>query len=116
MEAYHTICKELSAYGNGLAEKFEVVALNKIDALTANEITEKEAALRNACGKDVLTLSAVSGEGVKSALRVLMTHIAARGAPKKFASPSPKKAGHHEREIEGSKTPCCENWFGFTSR
>ena len=88
MEAYHTIREELSAYGNGLAEKFEVVALNKIDALKANEITEKEAALREACGKDVLTLSGVSGEGVKTAIRILMTYIAARGAHKKVREPT----------------------------
>jgi len=81
-DAYRTIRGELTAYGNGLAEKSEVVALNKIDALTAEEIAEKEAALREACGKDVLTLSGVSGEGVETALRTLMVYIAARDVPK----------------------------------
>ena len=81
VKAYHTIRKELLAYGNGLAEKYEVVALNKTDALTAGEITEKQAALREACGKDVFTLSGVSGEGVETALRALMIYIASRDAP-----------------------------------
>lgn len=87
VEAYHTIRKELLAYGNGLAEKFEVVALNKIDALTADEITEKQAALREVSGKDVFTLSGVSGEGVETALRALMIYIAARDAPQKEREP-----------------------------
>ena len=87
VEAYHTIHKELLAYGNGLAEKFEVVALNKIDALTADEITEKQAVLKEVCGKDVFTLSGVSGEGVETALRALMIYIAARDAPQKEREP-----------------------------
>ena len=87
VEAYQTIRKELLAYGNGLAEKFEVVALNKIDALTADEITEKQAALREVSGKDVFTLSGVSGKGVETALRALMIYIAARDAPQKEREP-----------------------------
>ena len=87
VEAYQKIRKELLAYGNGLAEKFEVVALNKIDALTADEITEKQAALREVSGKDVFTLSGVSGKGVETALRALMIYIAARDAPQKEREP-----------------------------
>ncbi|MDB3953310.1 GTPase ObgE [Alphaproteobacteria bacterium] len=87
VKAYHTIREELLAYGNGLAKKYEVVALNKIDALTAGEITEKQAALREACGKDVFTISGVSGEGVETALRALMIYIAARDAPQKEREP-----------------------------
>ncbi|MBL23868.1 MAG: GTPase ObgE [Rhodospirillaceae bacterium] len=74
-DAYHTIRAELTAYGAGLAEKTEIVALNKVDAIDAEIAKEKRAALSKAAGKDALMLSGVSGEGVEQALRDLITHI-----------------------------------------
>src|SRR3546814_5318107 len=50
--AYRTVRRELEAYGGGLAEKAEVVALNKVDALDAATREPKQAALRKAIGKD----------------------------------------------------------------
>ncbi|MGE3302808.1 MAG: GTPase ObgE [Hyphomonadaceae bacterium] len=69
--AYRTVRRELEAYGGGIAEKPEIVALNKIDALTPEERTKKRAALRRAAGKPVLLVSGVSGEGVREALRAV---------------------------------------------
>ena len=40
-KAYKTIRGELAAYGDGLAEKPEIVALNKIDALDAGRAQEE---------------------------------------------------------------------------
>src|SRR5438046_1724192 len=39
-EAYKTVRAELEAYGAGLGQKAEIVALNKIDAMTADEIKQ----------------------------------------------------------------------------
>jgi len=58
--AYHTIRGELAAYGHGLDEKTEFLALNKVDALTDEDRKEKLAALREASGGEVLAISAVS--------------------------------------------------------
>ncbi|MGJ8529948.1 GTPase ObgE [Maritalea sp.] len=58
--AYKTIRGELAAYGHGLDEKLEILALNKIDALTDEEREEKLEALREASGGEVLAISAVS--------------------------------------------------------
>ncbi len=69
--AYKTVRGELEAYGGGLTDKPEIVALNKIDALTPEERTKKRAALKRACGKSVVMLSGVSGEGVKDALQAI---------------------------------------------
>ncbi len=69
--AYKTVRRELEAYGAGLEDKPEIVALNKIDALTPDEIKKKRDALRRAAGKRVLLVSGVSGAGVKEALREL---------------------------------------------
>ena len=69
--AYKTVRHELAEYGADLNEKLEVVALNKIDALTDDMIAEKSAELSAAAGQEVLTISGVAGMGVEQALRRL---------------------------------------------
>src|SRR5205085_3565418 len=44
--AYKPVPAELKAYGHGLAEKPEIVALNKADALSADQIQQQTASLR----------------------------------------------------------------------
>jgi GTP-binding protein len=74
-EAYKTIRGELSAYGHGLMEKPELVALNKADAMDAAEIKRQMARLARAAKKSPLLLSGVSGEGVTEVLRALFEVI-----------------------------------------
>lgn len=74
-EAYHVIREELAAYGAGLDEKPEIVALNKIDALDAETVAERKAALEEACGAEVLAISGVSRVGVINALRAIKSFI-----------------------------------------
>jgi GTP-binding protein len=70
--AYKTIRGELAAYDEALAEKPEIVVLNKIDALSADDIKAKVAALERASKAEVLTTSGVTGQGVDQVLyRVL---------------------------------------------
>jgi GTP-binding protein len=69
--SYRTIRAELRAYGHGLAEKPEVVALNKIDALDAAAVKEKQTKLRRSARKPVHLLSGVSGEGRDAVLQAL---------------------------------------------
>jgi GTPase len=66
--AYKTVRAELKAYGADLTKKKEIVALSKCDALDADTIAEKLAALRAVARKKPMVLSAVSGLGVKDAL------------------------------------------------
>ena len=80
--AYRTIRTELAAYGSGLAEKPEIVVLNKIDALTPEEIDARAATLAMAAGiDDVHRISGVSGEGVDALFAVLQQHISAARTP-----------------------------------
>lgn len=67
--AYRTVRAELEAYGGGLAEKAELVALNKCDALDGATVARKRAALSRAIGKPVAVISGVSGAGVVELLR-----------------------------------------------
>jgi GTP-binding protein len=79
--AYKTIRAELSAYGHGLADKPEIVALNKADALGAGEIKQQAARLKRAVKGSPLIISAVSGQEVPEVLRALMAVIEnARGS------------------------------------
>ncbi|MBM3600263.1 MAG: GTPase ObgE [Alphaproteobacteria bacterium] len=73
--AYKTIRRELKAYGHGLDRKPEIVALNKIDALTDENIATRQALLAKAARKKVYRLSGVSRAGLPEVLRALMVRI-----------------------------------------
>jgi GTP-binding protein len=77
VEAWRTVRAELSAYGAGLADKPEIIALNKTDAMTPRQAAARRAALARASGRPVLMLSAATNHGVAEALRALQTAITA---------------------------------------
>ena len=78
---YKTVRAELEAYGHGLEDKPEIVALTKADAMTPEEIKSQKAKLKRACGQTPFVLSAHSGQGVQEALRALMQVIEGARAP-----------------------------------
>lgn len=71
-KAYKTVRREIEAYGEGLAEKPEIVALSKIDALDPETLKQQVERLKRAAKGKPLLLSAVSGEGVEAALTALL--------------------------------------------
>ena len=75
IEDHRTIIGELEAYGGDLALKPRVTALNKIDALDADERAEARAALESAVGGPVMMMSGVSSEGVTDVLRAVRGQI-----------------------------------------
>ncbi len=81
-EAYKTVRKELKAYGHGLAEKPEIVALTKSDAMTPEAIKEQSARLKRAAKRAPLVISALSGDGVQDVLRALLKIINEAQVPK----------------------------------
>jgi len=70
--AYRTVRGELKAYGGNLARKKEIVALNKTDAMTPEDIEAKRAQLARVSRKTVHVISGVSGQGVQPLLHELM--------------------------------------------
>jgi GTP-binding protein len=74
-EAYAVIRGEIEAYGAGLEDKPEVLALSKADAVPKEEIKKKTRALKKAAGVTPLIVSAASGEGVTEVLRALVPEI-----------------------------------------
>ncbi len=75
LRAWRTVRDELVAYGGGLAEKPELIGLNKIDAMTPREAASRAAALRRASGRPVMLLSGATGKGVPEVLRALQNII-----------------------------------------
>jgi GTP-binding protein len=73
--AYKTVRAELEAYGQGLTDKPEIVALSKADALMPEAIKAQTAKLKKACKKTPLVLSSASGQGVTEVLRALWKFI-----------------------------------------
>src|ERR1700693_5329416 len=78
--AYKIVREEMAAYGHALADKPEIVALSKADALSPEMLKEQKARLKRAAKKTPLVLSAVSGAGVPEALRALLGIIDAAKA------------------------------------
>jgi len=73
--AYKTVREELSAYGHALADKPEIVALTKADALDPPAIKQQLARLQRAAKKKPFVVSAVSGDGVADVLRAVLAVI-----------------------------------------
>src|SRR6202166_723300 len=72
---YKTVRTELEAYGQGLTDKPEIVALSKADALTPEAIKAQTAKLKKASKKMPLLLSSASHQGVPEILRALWKYI-----------------------------------------
>jgi len=89
IEDHRTIVGELEAYGDVLADKPRLTVLNKIDALDPEERAFLREELESAAGMPVMTMSAVTGEGVDEVLRALRQRIDAHRR---------RAAGHREPE------------------
>jgi GTP-binding protein len=88
---YKTVRAELDAYGGGLTDKPEIVALSKIDAMTPEAIKEQATRLKRACKKTPLLLSAHSKKGVPEALRAL-ADVAGKARDRSTARPRSRTA------------------------
>jgi len=87
--AYQVVRDELAAYSNALAEKPQVVALSKIDALDEETRAARLADLAAASRQRPLMLSAASGEGVELVLRALRDIIDSARKAEEEAAPRP---------------------------
>ncbi len=78
-DAYLTIRQELKNYSTVLFQKPEIVALNKIDALTPELIGQKVSELKKASKKGVYAISGISKQGLAAMLREAGHYIQAKG-------------------------------------
>jgi GTP-binding protein len=87
-ETYRTVRDELEAYGAGLADKPEVLALNKSDTLDDELIDALAAELEAEAGTRPLPLSGATGAGVEAVLDALIEHLAPAKEPAEEEAPS----------------------------
>jgi GTP-binding protein len=101
--AYKTVRGELEAYGEGLAEKAEIVALSKIDAVDAETLKQQRERLKRAmrtygpavedgAKRRPLEISGVSGAGVREALRAALAEVDRTRATEREAAAEPRSA------------------------
>jgi GTP-binding protein len=74
-EAWRTVRVELEAYGEGLEDKAEVIALNKCDLIDAELAEALSQELRAASGAPVFAVSGATGAGVDAVLDTLVERI-----------------------------------------
>jgi GTP-binding protein len=68
---YHTIQQELSAYGRGLSERPQILALNKTDAVSPEVVASLQAQLAWLVPTPPLTISAATRAGLDSLLQAV---------------------------------------------
>ncbi|MEH6488923.1 GTPase ObgE [Hyphomonas oceanitis] len=73
--AYRTIRKELEDYSPELAERPEIVGLNKIDALNPELVADQLKQLKKVYKGKPMLISGVTGEGVREALFAIVKHL-----------------------------------------
>jgi GTPase len=88
-KAYKTVRRELDAYGAGLADKPEILALSKIDAVDAEALKAQTERLKRAAKRKPLLLSSATGAGMKDALRAVVFVIDKAKASENQADPTP---------------------------
>jgi len=74
-EAWRTVRDELEAYGAGLADKAEAIALNKCDTIDAELAGALAAELRAASGAPVFAVSGATGAGLDAVLDALVERL-----------------------------------------
>ena len=74
-EAYTTIRNELMAYDDGMAQKPELVALTKCDALTPELVADQKAQLSGLIKGEIIDISSVSGDGLQALYDKLISMI-----------------------------------------
>ena len=75
IEAYNVVRNELEAYGAGLDDKLELVAISKCDALPKDDVQQKLEKLQDHIGHKPMVLSAVSHMNIDMALHALADEI-----------------------------------------
>ncbi len=101
-KSYKVVRGELAAYGHGLEDKQEIVALTKIDAVDAETLKQQVERLKRAIRsagpalhegekpRAPLKISAVAGEGVTEALREVQKVVEARRRREVEREPEPE--------------------------
>lgn len=72
---YHIIQDELKAYGRGLADRPQIIALNKIDAVDQETINSLKNELKQITEVPIFEISAVANKGLKELLQTIWNEL-----------------------------------------
>ncbi|MEB3175360.1 MAG: GTPase ObgE [Cyanobacteriota bacterium] len=78
LENYRTITQELGAYGRGLPERPQILALNKADAAAPESLEALERELRTLTSAPIFPISAVTQSGLAALMERVWTALEAR--------------------------------------
>jgi GTPase len=96
---YRIIRKEIEQYSAALAQRPELVVVTKMDLTGAEEARDRLAA---ELGREVLTISAVTGKGIPNLLNAIRQQLNNRPEPENFESP-PDEAPPPERQPDAGE-------------
>jgi GTP-binding protein len=72
VDNYHIIRRELELHGNGLGSKPELVCVSKAELTGSDDVRRR---LADALGRDVLAVSAVTGQGLAQLVRAVVKQL-----------------------------------------
>jgi GTP-binding protein len=98
VNAWHVVCGELEAYGEGLDEKPQIVALNKGDLLGHELMEDIAVQLKDDGVEEVFIISGATGEGVPALLDALVERL---GLPEL----QQQDGGEDDEDDEGETKP-----------
>jgi GTP-binding protein len=99
LKNYETIRRELDLHGHGLADKPEIIAVSKAELTGSEEVRKR---LEDALGKEVLAISAVTGQGLSRLVGAVVERLTQTVSPR-----PPDVAGlpaGGQRPAEGAQT------------
>ena len=88
VKAWKTVSKELEKYGGGLAEKPQILALNKADLLDDELMADIADQLRAAGAEHVLPVSGATGEGLDAALDKILEAVGENSSIERKGQPN----------------------------
>jgi GTP-binding protein len=89
VKAWRTVRDEVDAYGGGLVDKPEILALSKADLVSPSGLAAKKRALEQASGQKVFVFSAATRQGLDELLDALI-ELAGRDAVAAAAAADPR--------------------------
>jgi GTP-binding protein len=89
VKAWRTVRDEVDAYGGGLVDKPEILALSKADLVSPSGLAAKKRALEQASGQKVFVFSAATRQGLDEVLDALI-ELAGRDAVAATAAAEPR--------------------------
>ncbi len=87
VEAWQVVRGELGAYGAGLEDKLEVLALSRADLVDAKDLAKLQKKLTKVGGHDAMIVSAATGDGIEPLLDALLDKLGEEKAEEEAALP-----------------------------